>query len=329
MGTVPDHEGTDVVRLEEPLVRIDGDTVREIQAGDAAGVPGGESGRAAIRGVHVEPQALARRQVRQLRDEVHGARVGGARDGGDGDRPQAGRPVARDGRGHGFGVQAEAIVGGQHDQRLGREAQLVQRPRDREVRLVAGVDAHALQRRAARRPVQPREPPQVDVPDERHRDEVRHHAARGQQAEAALAVAREVAQPADDLLLHERAHRPGVPDVDALVGPLGENLADDGRDEGRRGEVRERPRVVAVQGVRGDAGAELVEDGLERLRFGGGTPRAAGLAEVEVAGAPRSRWACPSRGPSPRRRASPVTHATWPRRRARGLGGRDPRRGGR
>jgi hypothetical protein len=161
---------------------------------------------------------------------------------------------------------AEPVVGREHDQRLGRKAQLIERTRDREMGLVAGVDASALERRPARRPFEPGDAAEMHVAHEGHRDEVGHHAARRHQAEAAIPVADEVAQPADDLLLDERADRPGVPDVDALVRPLGEHLAHDRRDQRRRREVAQRSRVVAVERVGRDPGAELLEDVRERAR---------------------------------------------------------------
>ena len=40
-------------------------------------------------------------------------------------------------------------------------------------------------------------------------------------------VADEIGQPAHDLLLDERAGRPRMPHVDALVGHLGKHLASD------------------------------------------------------------------------------------------------------
>ena len=92
----------------------------------------------------------------------------------------------------------------------------------------------------------------MDVADQGHRDEVGHDAARGQDPEAALAVADEVAQPAQDLLLDERADRAGVPDVDALLGDLGEDFAGHGGEQRRRGEVAERARVVGAHRVRRD-----------------------------------------------------------------------------
>ena len=262
---------------------IDGDAVREVQPGHPARVASRQPGRPAVRRVDVEPQALAARERGEALDPVDRARVGGARDRADRDRCGARRPVARDGLGDGLRVEAEPLVGREGHEGLGREAELVQGPGDREVRLVAGVDPDAVQVAAARGPFQPANAAQVDVPDQRHRDEVRHHAARGAQPERAVAVADEVVQPAHDLLLDEGAAGSGVPDVDALVRPLGEDLAGDRGDQRRRGEVRQGARVVRVEGVGRDPGRELVEDRLERDGVGGGGARRERLAEVDPA----------------------------------------------
>ena len=283
VGSVADEQRADVVRLEEPLVGIDGQRVGQREAGDAGRITGGEQRGPAVRGVDVEPEPLGTGERGQLGNEVDGARVRRSRDGADGDRPKPVSAICRDRIAHRRRVEAEPLVGRQHDERLGREAQLVERPRDREVRLVAGVDAHAVERGAAGRPVEAHEPPQVDVADERHRDEVGHDAARGEQPEAALAVAREVAQPSDDLLLDERTDRSRVPDVDALVRPLGEHLADDRGDQRRGREVAERARVVAVERVGRDPGAELGEDVGKADRVGRGRRGREAGAEVDAA----------------------------------------------
>ena len=155
----------------------------------------------------------SRRQVGELGQRVDRAGVGRCRRRRDreGSRP---RPCPRDGLATPSARRRNRSSAG-HDQRLARESQLVERACDREVRLVGGVDADALERRPARRVIRP-EPPELDVADERHGHEVGHHAARCEQPEAAFSVADQVAQPAHDLLLDERARRTGVPDVDAL-----------------------------------------------------------------------------------------------------------------
>ena len=175
----------------------------------------------------------------------------------------------------------------------------------------------------------------MHVADEGHRDEVGHDAAGGEDPEAALAVAHDVAQPADDLLLDERADRPGVPDVDALLGHLGEDLAGHGGEQRRRGEVAERARVIGAHRVRRDARRELVEHGLQCRGIDRRRRGPARRARRTPAGARRTRRARPSpvrtrgrtgsRARSPRsprrRRAGP--RATLPRRERRSARARD------
>ncbi len=81
-----------------------------------------------------------------------------------------------------------------------------------------------------------------------------------------IGVPDEVAEPADHLLLDERADRAARPDVDALVRPLGQNLAGDRHRQRRRREVGERSRVVGVEQIGRQALAELVEDLRRRSR---------------------------------------------------------------
>ena len=189
-----------------------------------------------------------------------------------------GRAIASDGLGDRRAAEPEGLVGGDDHEGLRREAELVERAADREVGLVGGVDAEALQRTPPRRGAIASQPRHVHVAHERHPDEVRHHAAGGQDPEAALAVADEVAQPAQDLLLDERADRAGVPDVDALLGDLREDLAGHGGEQRRRGEVAERAWVVGAHRVRRDPLRELVEDlGQGRAGRPGRRRRAASL----------------------------------------------------
>ena len=100
----------------------------------------------------------------------------------------------------------------------------------------------------------------MEVAGQGHAHEVGHHAARRQQAERARPVADEVAQPAHDLLLDEGRERTGVPDVDALVRHLGEQLAHHRHRQRRRREVAELARVLRVHLAAREAGPELVED---------------------------------------------------------------------
>ena len=85
--------------------------------------------------------------------------------------------------GNGRGPEVEVVVRWQDDERLARETELVERPGDREVGLVARVDPDVLEVLAAWRRVQPAQPPKVEVAGHRHSHEVGHHAAAGQQPE--------------------------------------------------------------------------------------------------------------------------------------------------
>ena len=144
--------------------------------------------------------------------------------------------------------------------------------------------------RAARRPPGPEQPPEVDVPGQGHAHEVGHDPARRQQAERPRPVADEIAQPAHDLLLDEGRERAGVPDVDALVGHLGEQLAHHRDRQRRRREIAELARVLRVH--------------LARRRGGRGTRpgcRRSGSA-----------WPGPETGRRMRRRTTPAAPRTAP-----------------
>ena len=147
------------------------------------------------------------------------------------------------------------------------------------------------------------------------------------------AVADEVAQPADDLLLDERAGRTGMPDVDALVRDLGQQLAHDRHRQRRGREVAELARVLGVHLHRRQALVELGEDGV-RGRRGRRAP-----ATVRGSRRPprrrtrgerrRSRTGRPSRASPPARTGSRGRSPRSPRRVVRGRRGRSRHRDGR
>ena len=230
----------------------------------------------------MEPQAFGGRDLGQLPDGIDGARVRGPGDRRDREGSEARRTVARHGRCDRPAAQVEPFVGLGHDERLGWEAEQIEGSPDREVGLVRRVDPRALEPRAARRPIGSEQPTEMDVARQRHRHEIGHDPARREQTEALLAVADEVAQPADDLLLHERRHGAGVPDIDPLVGHLGEELAHHRHRQRRRREIAELAGMLGVhQGAR-DAPLEFLEDGTGRGRVGGRGRRTSGPAVVRA-----------------------------------------------
>src|SRR5579862_542936 len=111
------HQRADVVRLEEPFVRVDGDRVAELETPDTVGVARREPGRAAVRGIDMEPQSLLFADVRESWDVVDGSGVGGPCDSRDAERHETSRSVLRDLTDHRFGAKAEPVVARDHAQR--------------------------------------------------------------------------------------------------------------------------------------------------------------------------------------------------------------------
>ena len=230
----------------------------------------------------MEPEAVAARQLGKIAQRVHRPGVRRAGRGADGERQQPRRSIARDGLGHRRRLEAEALVGRQGNEGLGREAEDPERAPEREVRLVRHIDTNAFELAPPRRMTQLPQGAEVDIADDGEGHEVGHHAARGQEAEAALAVADELTQPADHLLLDQRARGPGMPHVDALVDDLGEDLARDRRPQRRRREVGEGAWVPRVELVGGETLAELGQQLVRRDPLEG---RLSGLARwAEEAG---------------------------------------------
>ena len=228
------QERADVIRLEEPLVRVDRQRIGAFEVGHARSVPLREPNGPAVGRVYVEPEALAFGQVREVTDQVDRAAIRGARDGRDAERCEAGAPILGDRGGHRLRVKTEAVVRSDHPERLGREPEHIQRALRSRSGPGRGVDADVLELPAARGRVQAAELRQVDVAGDRQAHHVREDTARCQDAQAPRSIAGQVAEPADDLLLDERTGHAGEPEVDALVRPGGQGLADHGHGE-RRG----------------------------------------------------------------------------------------------
>ncbi len=106
-----DQQPADVVRLEEPLVRVHGDRIGALQVRDPPRVTGGQPRRAAVGRVDVEPQVLGRGDVGQLPGGVDRPGVGRADDAGDRERRQSGGPISCDRLGDGRAAQPEPLVG--------------------------------------------------------------------------------------------------------------------------------------------------------------------------------------------------------------------------
>ena len=79
-GRVADQEAAQLVWLEQPLVRIEGDGVGAPQARQAGAAALGDDGRRAVRAVDVEPEAFAGADVGQRNERItRGEPVGSVR----------------------------------------------------------------------------------------------------------------------------------------------------------------------------------------------------------------------------------------------------------
>jgi hypothetical protein len=252
-------------------------------------------------------------EIRQLGGCVHAPRVRAAGYGADGQRAEAGGQVRLDLLLHRGSAEPETLVGGHDGKGLPGEAEDIEGLGDREVGLVRGVDAPALEGRSAggrrvcrqvgggeclqveggrRRQARGgnlEAAGQVDLARDEHGHQVGHRPARGEDAEGlgplvgrVPGVAGEVPEPADHLLLDEGADRAATPDVDALVGPLRKHLAGDRHRKRRRGDVAERAGVVGVEEVGGEALAELGQHRAGRGRIDRRPGRAAAAGGEEV-----------------------------------------------
>jgi hypothetical protein len=83
-------------RQVAPLVQVEPQRVRPLDARHQRRQLGGQAGQRAERAVHVEPEAFARADVGQRREVVDGAGVDRARVAHHGERVAAGRTVGRD-----------------------------------------------------------------------------------------------------------------------------------------------------------------------------------------------------------------------------------------
>src|SRR5439155_508325 len=88
--SIPHQEAARPIGEEHPLVRIDRDGVRALDAGESAPPLVAEHERAAVRAVDVQPEMFAAAQVCDGPDRIHRSRVRRARG-----RAAEARPVKR------------------------------------------------------------------------------------------------------------------------------------------------------------------------------------------------------------------------------------------
>jgi hypothetical protein len=202
-------------RLEQPLVRVDGHGVGALDAAQQAAVAPGEQQRAAVGGVDVVVGARAAREAPERSQRIDHAGVGRAGGRDHRHRPQPASAAGLERGGERVRRELVARVGRNAHQRALAESQHVQRPLDREVRLLRGVDAQ--EPRGGPQPARPRAVPQRAVARHLHGDQVGDAAAAGQHAEGVRTEPDQVVQPADQAQLDLRGGGGGLPGVERLV----------------------------------------------------------------------------------------------------------------
>ena len=143
------HEQTaKLVRLEQPLVRIECDGIGASQAGKCCAAAFGDNGSRAVCAVDMQPQSFALAQVRECIKRVHGAGVGGAAVGHYAERQSPSRAIVRNRnleRGNG---KAKGIVRGNGAALLRAKPDNAQSLCHGRMRLVGTIDDGTLVRSA-------------------------------------------------------------------------------------------------------------------------------------------------------------------------------------
>ncbi len=212
----------------------------------------------------MEPQPLGLGDVGDRGDRVHRRRGRGAERGDDRDRAPPGGAIGGDGRSKRVGVELEALVRRDADQRVAPQAERHARLLDRAVRLGRGVDPQ-------RGKVGPTGQALLGGVDagrlscRGQRDQRRRRGGVGQQAVEGRRQPERLAQPVHHDAFELGADRRGPPQHRVLAEGRGQHLAEDpGTGRGRR-EVGEEARVLPVGGVRLDQAPVVGEDRVDRL----------------------------------------------------------------
>ena len=136
----PDEQASDLVGLEEPLVRVDADRVGALDAAQPPGSRLGDRREAAVRRVDVQPDALRGAVVGDRVQRVDGAGAGGAGVGAYRDGRAARGAVGLDGGSERGRIEAEVVAGRQHTNGVGADADDARGAGLGAVALVAHVD---------------------------------------------------------------------------------------------------------------------------------------------------------------------------------------------
>ena len=247
---VTHQQCTGAIGQEQALVRVDGDGIGELDAGQQGRI--GQAEEAAVSRVGVEPQRLRAAHRGQFGKRVHGAGVGGAGAADDQEWREAAAAVGGDHRGERIDAHPQPRVHRHGAQVVGIDADDARRLGHRMVRL-GGVVKNAARELAA----------QLLVTRGQHGGEVRERAARGEYAAGRSGVAHHRAQPRDRGALHLRQDRRRGIDTDITVTCGRHEVGERRRIDAAARNVGEVARAGGVERF-GEGRRETREQRLER-----------------------------------------------------------------
>lgn len=240
------------IGLEEPLMGVPAEGVRELHAVEQVAILGDED-RSADRAVHVHPQVVFARDAGDAAQGVDGAGIGAARGGDHGERDEAALAVVLDGALERVDVHGEVIVAGDGAYVLGRDADDVHALRDRAVSLLGYIGDAAA-------PVLGGE---LVVARGDERGHVRHGAAAHEDAARPFWEAGLVAEPGEQLVLGDASR--GVAGVAAGMAVVARrhHVAQPGYGVDGSGDEPEEAGVVRVVAIADDVVLHLADDVFE------------------------------------------------------------------
>ena len=261
LGAVADEQAAALVRLVEPLVRVERDRVRVLDPGELPAPALVEHREPAVRRVHVQPHVLLVAQLDEIFQRVDRAAVRGAAVRGDEERLATGRDVGLHRRLEQVDAHLELVARRDHANLVLPEAEAACGSRHRRMRLIGDVDDQVVGHRADLRLARARE-----------RREVRRRAAADEEPGRLLRVVQPVLEPADHLELDLARPRGLHPRARVDVRGAGDQVAERPRPGAGERDVREEPGVVALAHEREHVLVEPAEDLVPVLRLLGRGP---------------------------------------------------------
>ena len=224
---------------EQPFVRIESDGICSLDALQHLTPPLREHKEPSVRSVHVEPEALLLRRVRDAPQVVDGTGVGGPGTSHHQERLQPCLTVFGDSLLQDIQAQLVTAIGGYLANVLFREARQDSRFTHRVMRLVRRVDRP--QREVVGKPF---------PPCRYDRGEIGQRSTAGEDAACVWWITDNVAKPPNDVHLELHQPRCGNPHTDVSIHGVGNEIGDGGRKQAPTRDVSEVTRSGCVVGER-------------------------------------------------------------------------------